>query len=235
MTATTNKPYLLQPPDNTTLWRFMSIEKFVDLLYRRSLYFSKISNLKDPWEGTSFLEEASQENLMADFERNEGDTATNLVLEFRQALQENREFSYASCWHANEQESAGMWDLYQADVAIKTSYKKLADALPRKVILGKVVYGNPTSNPGRIVDPLQPFCRKRSSFEHESEVRGLILNGDRKPEFENRVDIDLKIFDEVIVSPHKQSWAEEVVKSIVEKYGPLLAVRGSKLLVAPWI
>ena len=42
------------PPDEQSIWRFMSVAKFVSLLSSKSLYLSSIAELRkrDPFEGT---------------------------------------------------------------------------------------------------------------------------------------------------------------------------------------
>ncbi|WP_146618906.1 hypothetical protein [Rhodoplanes elegans] len=41
------------PPDDQSIWRFMSLEKLLDLLLEQSLYFSQVKELQsqDPFEG----------------------------------------------------------------------------------------------------------------------------------------------------------------------------------------
>lgn len=51
-------PYQKKPPqfdtpsDHQTIWRYMSIEKFMSMLYTQSLYFPNISSFSDKKEGT---------------------------------------------------------------------------------------------------------------------------------------------------------------------------------------
>lgn len=43
-----------------------------------------------------------------------------------------QEFSAISCWHMNEHESAGMWDLYLSSkdgIAIKSNYNDLINSI----------------------------------------------------------------------------------------------------------
>ena len=45
-------PDLNPPQDNAVLWRYMDFTKFVSLLDRRALYFSRADKLGDPFEGS---------------------------------------------------------------------------------------------------------------------------------------------------------------------------------------
>lgn len=54
-------PYFDTPSHTETLWRYMSIEKFMSMLYNQSLYFPNISSFSDKKEGT--LSEKSKEEV----------------------------------------------------------------------------------------------------------------------------------------------------------------------------
>lgn len=40
------------PPDETIIWRYMSLDKYIDLLYRKELFLCRLDKLIDPWEGS---------------------------------------------------------------------------------------------------------------------------------------------------------------------------------------
>ena len=39
------------PDDRDTLWRYMSLEKFVNMLETKSLFFTRADKFEDPFEG----------------------------------------------------------------------------------------------------------------------------------------------------------------------------------------
>ena len=45
-------PIFELPPDDATLWRYMDFTKFVSLLEKQALFFSKPDRLGDPFEGS---------------------------------------------------------------------------------------------------------------------------------------------------------------------------------------
>lgn len=54
-----------------------------------------------------------------------------------------REFFFASCWRASDDESEAMWQRYCPSgqgVAIQTTYAKLRDSLPDHTHIGLVSY-----------------------------------------------------------------------------------------------
>jgi hypothetical protein len=40
--------------DEKTIWRYMDLPKFISLIHKKSLFFTKASKLYDPYEGTNF-------------------------------------------------------------------------------------------------------------------------------------------------------------------------------------
>lgn len=85
-----------------------------------------------------------------------------------------------NCWHMNEHESAAMWKLYlksNEGIAVQSSYNKLRDCIidDEQVLVGMVKYLDYEAehiDPGNI---LSAFVYKRKSFEHEREVRALVI------------------------------------------------------------
>lgn len=42
---------IISPEDGATLWRYMSLEKFVNMLETKSLFFTRADKFEDPFEG----------------------------------------------------------------------------------------------------------------------------------------------------------------------------------------
>ena len=89
---------------------------------------------------------------------------------------------------------------------------------------------------------LKPYSRKRRSFEHEREVRALVLripdfsNSDWKPVIDNGISIPIdieKLVLEIYVSPTSPPWFYELVRSVVKKYGYTFPVVQSDLIRNP--
>ncbi|MUL29473.1 DUF2971 domain-containing protein [Priestia megaterium] len=157
--------------DNPIVWRYMDISKFKSLLENSSLFFAKPSAFADPLEGSYSMWDVKELK-----ENEELNTQTS-----RDYMKKIQEFSAISCWHINEHESAGMWDLYLSSnkngIAIKTNYHNLMrsiDDLRYRVFAGKVQYidfqKEMTSR--NIYDTL---FYKRKSFSYENELRLLIV------------------------------------------------------------
>ena len=129
-------------PDDTIIWRYMSIDKFINLLEDSSLFFSPLSYYEktDPFEGypppkmiemlysvqDSFYEKM-QENIdyfdaHAQSQSHNHDFINRLQelkkqlsmrsLEFRKRYTVVTKGTLVNCWHASPYESEAMWKLY---------------------------------------------------------------------------------------------------------------------------
>ncbi|AEN89692.1 MULTISPECIES: DUF2971 domain-containing protein [Priestia] len=157
--------------DNPTVWRYMDFTKFKSLLEDRSVFFAKPSSFADPLEG-------SYSNWDVSELKENGELTTETSRDYMKKVQE---FSAISCWHINEHESAGMWDLYLSSnangVAVKTNYHNLMlsiDDLTYRIFAGKVQYidFHKEMTSRNIYDTL---FYKRKSFSHENELRLLAI------------------------------------------------------------
>jgi hypothetical protein len=200
-----------------SLWRFMDFTKYVSMLHRRALFFTRADELPDPFEG-----------LYA-----------RRVRRWRQSVGHSTERVsrgrvLLSCWHQNDHESAAMWRIYlSADegVAIRTSAARLREALSSAEVplyLGKVRY---IDEPGTVHrNELDAFFSKRKSFDYEREAR-VLWHADAMSEGTGSyLDADLEtLIEGVVVSPMAEPWFTELVKSVSEKYGFTLPVTTSSM------
>lgn len=169
------------------LWRYMSLDKLIDLFENESLFFSSLFNFKesDPYEGylPQSLMRAKLEKTMEDAEGKLTESEyTYLESLQKKLLLKIYKSSSISCWHENTYESDAMWRLYSENnngVAIKTSTNSLLAAIKDEgVKYGCVSYCDfaeekvSSSDPYKASSPLF----KRKAFEHERERRLFIIN-----------------------------------------------------------
>lgn len=236
----TKEPFESPKPDDK-LWRYMDIAKFISMLSTNSLYFAPASSFDDPFEGAKGTHERESKwnDYYLDFfryaiktapgiskEEASGEkletTAQRLLDELSQSGLSDRRNACISCWHCNESESEAMWKLYSANVtnavAIETTYHRLYHALGDDpyVDIGKVKYIDFRKQFSGI--GISAFWYKRTSFEHEREVRALIRNHENTGKgVSHPVNLDVLIKN-VYVSPYAPEWFAEVVRDIVKKY-----------------
>lgn len=143
--------FLDAPPDDTSLWRYMDLARFLALIATSKLFLPSARTLWgiDPYEGA--LTEADLESLRADDEQfldfivkedttvSTPDEIAKIRAEMEsqlpamiERLKPDANFTYISCWHEREEESDTMWKAYgnsQGAIALKTTVKRLRTAI----------------------------------------------------------------------------------------------------------
>ena len=227
----------VQLEDKDTVWRYMSFEKFADILATGSLFFSSADKYDDKLEGRV------PELIMPYYE------SAGIFFD-----PELRQYIMCNCWHHSDEESMGMWDKYHlrnSGIAIKTTLGNLKSSLPDEpnIFIGKVDYeAESIENQNQIEIPddtenllYYPYFYKRKPFKYEQEVRAIIdiasIPRDGSYEFGKPLKIDIQKLmgenSEVIVSPHADEWIAGTLELIVERYEFQFPVNPSKLLDPP--
>ena len=230
-------PQLTTPPDDTVLWRYMDFAKFMQLVQRKTLWFSRQDQFEDPLEGTytdgelAHLHSLPKEPVGAD-----GSTIADGYLRGPKFM---RATVFVKCWRSGSNESLAMWDLYgkgSGIVAVKTTVALLKEAIGsyhERVFVVAVSYVDwnlaPWDN-----NSLVMCARKDSSYQHESEVRALIWNPQalgNSSELGVHVPFDPQLFlTEVVVGPREQGWITPLVKEVMMTYGISLPITTSNRL-----
>jgi len=134
---------------------------------------------------------------------------------------------FVNCWHANESESAAMWDLYSnrnSGVAIKTTVERLKASLRGgETFLGAVRYVDFSNYIEReVLNVMVPAFLKRSSFEHEREVRLLHFKGE---DLGSPLEVSAQkvclntLMQSVYLSPVMPAWTADAVLDVAERFG----------------
>ena len=237
-------PAFTPPPEDAVLWRYLDVAKFFALLEHGALHFARADTLGDPYEGSygapnvqlrpvlyRKLSEAARRNLPA-------------------ARKATRNLMYVNCWHRNEFESEAMWNLYATrdrGIAVRTTFASLRDSIAdeQSVYVGEVSY---VDHGTTFIDELYAFTsflHKRKSFEHEHEIRAMILHAVRTDSKQGphphlqpagiNCDVDLsKLIEEVVVTPFAEDWLVEVVQAVAGRYSLTAPIRRSALASEPY-
>lgn len=248
-------PLLSTPQDTEKLWRYMDLSQFIHLLDAGSLYFAKVQEFNDRWEGQipysmhdAIRSSPIYQSIIAHLSQ---DDAFKLTKSFTES-----ELHYygVSCWHWNEVESIAMWKLYTSGkdgVAIQSTVGKLKEAFShesRDLYIAEVQYNDhelrniPESSE---THALIPIITKRRSFRHEREVR-IILDrrpSDATPEYEwgmrfgflgEPVEINYaKVIERIVVAESFPKWAIQSLQDQVNWKGLGIDVEESDLLKIP--
>ena len=245
------------PPGSAKLWRYLSFAKYVSMLHTRSLFFCRLDNLGDPFEGAMgarIMEDKWCDHYRAFFRHAilnpppghkcnlsaaevEGE-ADRLLRDFRSGNLVKPKSTYVSCWCEGDHESDAMWRLYSGDsataVAIGTSAGRLSKSTETQINIGRVKY----IDYGRqYPDISYPHFFKRKAFEHEREVRAVIIS-DPKPLTTvpgMLVGVDLNtLITSVRISPLANAWFREIVEDVTSRYDLSFSVSSSSLSEEPF-
>jgi hypothetical protein len=233
-------PKLNEPLPDTSLWRYMDFAKFIEILETGTLFFPRLTSFQDPFEGhpprmvvetfravpTGLSEHAAAQRRAV--------TADNSEL-----FRNSRQLVCASCWHANDTESAAMWNLYLKSgegIAVRTTFQRLVNALSASgpnISDGMVQYVDYETFEPNDVNILVWAVLKRLSFIHENEFRLLILNDTTSPEgISVPVNVD-SLIEHVYVSPTTPDWMVRLLVSLLKRYGLSKPIIRSDLNTAP--
>ncbi|WP_243495774.1 DUF2971 domain-containing protein [Priestia aryabhattai] len=193
------------------LWRYIVLSKFIDLLNRKELFFTRLDNFEDPFEGAS--------------------TAKDYL---------DREQYLKSQLYA-ENNSEAMWKLYlqsREGIAIQTTVSRLEKALEDVPIkyMSEVKYIDYQNDHFEGEDnEASVYFFKRNHFEHEKEYRviiprvfskdvgqqyKLVDEDEQNKHFGIHIPVtDLStLIDNVYISPTAPEWFADVVTAVMEKF-----------------
>jgi hypothetical protein len=245
------------PSDNSSLWRYMDLAKFISLLRDGSIYFARADHLGDSWEGAkgaksnkvtwdthylNFFREAikhppkgykceqTDEEIEADAKR--------LLKQLETGGSHDLRTTYVSCWHENETESEALWRLYcpppTAGIALLTTFADLKRAFDDdlSIRIGRVKYIDFRT---QFAGPNDAIFRKRKSLQHEQEVRAVVRERaeDDCTGLIRQVDLSALI-KEVVVSPFSPAWLESIVSDLLKRYDVMVPIKASELLSQPF-
>lgn len=249
------RPYIVPEP-SARLWRYMDFTKYVSMLASHGLYFARADRFEDSFEGAKGLKKNKKrwddhylaflrhiirnpppgnKCELSDSEVEE--QAQKLLLVFQADGEKSKKLTFLNCWYESEHESEAMWRLYASylpnAIAVKTSYQSLYLSLGRNpsISIGRVQYIDLATE---YAGPNEAFWRKRKSFEHEREVRALLVDlHTEEPGKTVPCDLSLLI-EQIFVSPRAPSWLTDLVDDVSNKYGLLVNVSTSQLIEEPF-
>lgn len=231
-----NTPYknwYEEPPDsNIPLWRYMSFEKFFDLISTSSLYFCRTDKFIDQYEGLA--NKYTYDLINKDF--SEFENVDEMRNQLKNFISNMKKITFVSCWHMNYHESLNMWNEYCSDktgIAIKTDFFNLKGAIIDDslgpIFLGPVKYANQLEENADLRNFVRLLCYKRPEFKHENEFRAFLTYIRGKPDKQDadtiniqppekgqKIRVDLhKLIKEVYLHPNcLKNFAEEVANLI---------------------
>lgn len=254
--------YCTVPENDMKIWRYMDFTQFISLL-ENGLHLRRADTFEDDYEGT--LPDEMRDVRESTLSKYPDDWVESFLPKLRETL---THFTHLNCWHLNEQESAAMWDLYlnmDDGICVQTTVGNLKTALREsktEYLLSKVEYIDYSSEEFTgwdqpLGNTISPFVHKRSSFEHENELRvirhqipfeendgvsavtaediqQLDLDEEQIPEAHKHISIDFeRLIGSVYVAPHAGGWIEELLQDVREKYDLSFEITNSRMNEQP--
>lgn len=222
---------LNKPGGNKIIWRYMSINKFLDLLINKKLYFPKITKLNDQHEmplPKEYFDRWKEDYLSNGYDN----TRANIYHKHDvKRFLEQRGRYFVNCWSMEASESYALWKIYldggRQGVAIKTNVSRLKKSISSKndmIYLCPVSYQENSFPEGQDLDFFILASTKKKYYEYEKELR-LVVEGEGSEE-DKTYDLNLEeLIIELYVSPFQGKWFFESLKKLIELYSPVLAQR----------
>lgn len=229
---------LKEPSDDTIIWRYLSLDKFIDLLISKSIKFTLASIASDKNELKWILQ--SLKNLS----KNEFEKAQNYLNVYRNSI-------YISCWTMKEDESNLFWNNYldsnNQGVAIKTKVGKFKKSLIwHSGYSCKIVDYRNEFYHEELQNPDVAIFTKNTAYKDESEIRFRVSNFEsffEEKDFEDsnimnekflrynniiktekskdvlEFNVNLEtLIEEIKISPYCSKWQEENIKRLIKDY-----------------
>lgn len=247
-------PVFQKPRDeNAKIWRYMDFTKFVSLVDRKALFFSRADKLPDKFEGSY-----SKANIELRPTVYKNKIPEHILRQFAYSFKEMRKFFLINSWHLSECESAAMWKLYlrsDEGIAIQSTFTRLTKSFDKHpeddIHVGKVKYIDYETDWLPEGNLFYPFLHKRKSFQHEQELRAIIVRIPYKERKHGKDDLEVDLKKEVVdvgvyvnveldvlservyVSPTAQEWFNSLVDSILRRYEIEKKIEQSSLAKGP--
>lgn len=235
--------HLKVPAWNATLWRYMSITKFLDLVLSQRLCFVSPTQFSDGYEVTL------PENIVNLLNEHKGGIGDLYIEKMVSEVESMRKNALVSCWAQKRTESFAHWKVYldggKSGVAIKTNFKRLQEAVSAQdieIFVGKVSYKD--SLPLSKMSKESIITTKRTFYEYENEVRLFIQNNPQLGNSDSstvshvkyaHVDVDLDLLiDEIYLSPFEAAWFPNILTEVLRALNPNLVskIRRSSIIDA---
>ena len=224
-----NNSNITLPEDNNTIvWKYLDLSKFLDMLLSQQLFMSRSDKFEDQYEGT-FSEPT--------FEEIKKIAANNP--KFLDYYKSHREKVVISSWHINEYESFAMWQIFTKNnegLAIQSTIGRLKEALrPENRIeqyIGNVNYIDYKKEYIPFDDTFFPFLFKRKSFQYEREVRTISDVSAQNISVNEglKINVDLnQLIEKIYIHPKSENWYKKLVIELVSKLDFKIEIEKSDL------
>jgi len=218
-------PYLRKPSNSLQpLWRYLKYDRLVDLLSTESLFFPRLTQMSDQWEG--LLSDRTRAELF----RHHYSQYHNAIIAREQIEQyeRHREDFFINCWHMNDSESYLMWKAYgDRGCAVQSTFERIQisfDQFEGEILGGVVEYSDIGREQTPVGNVFHAVIRKGLPYRDEREFRLLFWqmgSGNQKIDAGPKgikIEVELnKLINEIWVSPQIKSSQSEIEMLVEQK------------------
>lgn len=207
-----------QPEDDTIVWKYLDLSKFLDLLLCKQLFMSRSDKFEDQYEGT--FSEPTFEEIRKISDNNP---------EFLDEYKTRRKNVVISSWHINEYESYAMWHIFTKNnegLAIQSTIGRLQEALGPEnrydQYIGEVKYIDYKKEYLPFDNNFFPFLFKRKSFQYEREVRIISDLSEHNLNINEGVkaNVDIhRLIEKIYIHPKSENWYKNLVIQLMQQLG----------------
>lgn len=226
--------------ENTRIWRYMNLAKFVSLMQKGKLFFPRAKGLPDPFEGATT--EANIASRKIDYPQIPEDMYKGTM----KHMEVIKKFIFVNSWNIDEDEANLMWESYLKQdfgIAIQSTFKRLRNCFQNnsnlKVRMLKIKYIDFKVEKFSELDGYLYFAHKKKIYKYENELRAITLFMPHErheipkedftfPGIYVPVNLDTLI-KKIVVSPKAELWYVDLVKSIICEYNLKKKVEKSSL------
>jgi len=219
------------PNNETIVWRYLSLKKFLDLICREQLYLCRMDLFEDKMEGRVPLENLREKASSDDLSR------------IDEYVEKTRKEQFVSCWTMCPDESYVHWKTFSEKdygIAIKSTVERLMlnfQKEKRPVYIGKVEYIAPNDKYIFWGNTYQFSFQKRKHFEQEQEVRiltDLSLKEQEDSSIANSpnmyIPVDVKtLIEEIRLVPGADENLKNAIELLLKNKGLKIPVYFSKI------
>lgn len=224
------------------LWKYMDLHKFLSLLNNMKLFFTRLDNFEDPFEGASLklIKQLHLQEIMLVSDNPIPGISTIKIEEGKRKTEKNikdkQKLQFVNSWVHFNRESMAMWKIYSNEdgIAIKVDGRKLIDYMIKYIgfqsissvemmlMCGHIKYVNLNPYLFDINSPMDlPISLyKDTSFDFEKEYRFFILRneGEILPFYEFDILPDFFDIIQVICHPEMEDWKFKNVVKICDQF-----------------
>lgn len=222
-------PIELNLNDETIIWKYLDLSKFLDLIISRKMFLSRSDKFEDQYEGT-FSEPTFEEIKLL----------LNDNPKYLDHYKARRKDIIISSWHTNPYESFAMWQIFTKNnegLAIQSTIGRLKKSTLNQerdinLHIGEVQYIDYKKDYIPLKDNYFPFLYKRKSFQYENEIRliGDGANLDKPINDGLKIDIDVDLLiQNLYIHPRSEKWYKNLIETIITRLNLSIEIAKSDL------